>query len=488
MSMDVCPQCQGPLPESTRRAIALGTTCPFCAAALGPTAKPPVAAAAKPKPDLRRTMVGAAVAPRALPFDGTPAPSSISLAAPSSPPVRSPPPAPPVRAVAAPAPVPPSRGGAAPAVARTIAAPAPARTPSVRPAVSPVAGKPNRTLTPAQALDLPPPTPAPVLISPPTLPRAAEVRPLVTASDSGPTLAASPRSASAPAKVKPLVANPGSEPAHVVPPAPPAQDAAALALGDPDPGSIIDSVTLAPDAEPAPVIPAAMPLYTPPARRGMAILGVGMGLAIVAVAVVGVKMLRRPKAVPSPAPVASEVAKAPPGIEPVAPIAEPTPAPAPAAKAPTAAAPAPAAKHGARSVPAPVVEAPVASHREHRSHHHGSHHAKQVAVREPVAKAAPKASAPPPAEHGDPRPHYERGNALLFAGDSKAAIAAYRDAIRTAPNDPSAYRGLGLAYEQQGDPALAIRALRRYLKLSPSAADHEMINRRIERLSHKGKK
>ena len=86
-------------------------------------------------------------------------------------------------------------------------------------------------------------------------------------------------------------------------------------------------------------------------------------------------------------------------------------------------------------------------------------------------------------ERGDPRPPYERGNALLFAGDAEGAIAAYRDAVRDAPADPIGYRGLGLAYEQKGETASAIRALHKYLKLAPHAADRAIISRRIDRLS-----
>jgi len=96
-----------------------------------------------------------------------------------------------------------------------------------------------------------------------------------------------------------------------------------------------------------------------------------------------------------------------------------------------------------------------------------------------VKRATPSA----PVERGDPRPPYERGNALLFAGDAAGAIAAYRDAVHDAPTDPIGYRGLGLAYEQKGETASAIRALHKYLKLAPGAADRTIISRRIDRLS-----
>ena len=57
---------------------------------------------------------------------------------------------------------------------------------------------------------------------------------------------------------------------------------------------------------------------------------------------------------------------------------------------------------------------------------------------------------------------------MLLAGDGKGAIAAYREAVKSSPSDPIGFRGLGLAYEQQGETGAAIRALRRYLKLAPT--------------------
>src|SRR4029079_15914631 len=54
----------------------------------------------------------------------------------------------------------------------------------------------------------------------------------------------------------------------------------------------------------------------------------------------------------------------------------------------------------------------------------------KVAMHEPAAKAAPAPSG------GDPRPLYEKGNALLFSGDGKGALAAYRAGVRPAPRAP----------------------------------------------------
>ncbi len=276
----------------------------------------------------------------------------------------------------------------------------------------------------------------------------------------------------------------------------------------------IAAVTLEPDAEP-PVVSARILLPTQP-RRGLALVGLGMGLAIVGVAVAGVKLLSGPKA--RPASVSTQAAAAPAEAAPVVAAIEPVPAPAipearavpPPAKAKAVPATPPPAKAKAvpatpppakaKAVPAtiahvaapPRAAAPVEDRRAtgrhggKRNQRHAAR-ARKVAMKAPATKRnAPTTTATP--EHGDPRPHYERGNALLFAGDSKGAIAAYREAIRAAPTDPSAFRGLGLAYEQQSEPVFAARALRRYLKLAPNAPDREIVARRLERLSHRTKK
>jgi Flp pilus assembly protein TadD len=102
-----------------------------------------------------------------------------------------------------------------------------------------------------------------------------------------------------------------------------------------------------------------------------------------------------------------------------------------------------------------------------------------------MREAAKPAAPAPAADRGDPRPLYEKGNALLFSGDGKGAIAAYREAVRLAPNDPIGFRGLGLAYELQGEKSSALRALRHYVKLAPGAPDRAIIQRRIDRLKAK---
>jgi tetratricopeptide (TPR) repeat protein len=160
-----------------------------------------------------------------------------------------------------------------------------------------------------------------------------------------------------------------------------------------------------------------------------------------------------------------------PAPEPVAPVAEPEPV-----------------------APAPPSRTTTAGKRTRTVAHHATHskpskhdvargaRANKAARRVAIAKGGTVARGVG-ADAGDPRPSYERGTSHLFAGDEAGAIAAFRDAVRKAPHDPIGYRGLGLAYEQKGDTAAAVRALRQYLKLAPSAPDRAIIARRIDRLS-----
>jgi hypothetical protein len=83
---------------------------------------------------------------------------------------------------------------------------------------------------------------------------------------------------------------------------------------------------------------------------------------------------------------------------------------------------------------------------------------------------------------GAAREAYERGNASLLSGDTAGALQAYKEAISRDPEDPSGYRGLGLAYAERGDRAAAIRFLRAYLSIAPHAADRRLIKRRIRHL------
>ena len=144
--------------------------------------------------------------------------------------------------------------------------------------------------------------------------------------------------------------------------------------------------------------------------------------------------------------------------------------------------PAPRRRHAVKT----KRKSSIAHHGNRQQRHDDARPAKATRQRRVVAATATHNTPGAPAPRGDPRGPYERGNALLFAGDAAGAIAAYREAVRDAPMDPIGYRGLGLAYEQQGETAAALRALRKYLKLAPDATDRPHISRRIERLSKNG--
>jgi hypothetical protein len=217
---------------------------------------------------------------------------------------------------------------------------------------------------------------------------------------------------------------------------------------------------------------------------------VGIAVGMAAVTLVIALLLHRPPAErPAPLPsVAPEALKPPVAIQPLR--AEPDIAPArPAEAAPIVDHPSAETERGAVDTAIPKA------HQKVRIAHHATARQRRTAKHDKQAKRArhergharrqevASRGMPVSGDEGDARASYQRGNTLLFAGDAAGAVAAYRKAVELAPADPIGYRGLGLAYEQQGGTAAAIRALRKYLKLAPGAADREIIARRIARLS-----
>ena len=77
---------------------------------------------------------------------------------------------------------------------------------------------------------------------------------------------------------------------------------------------------------------------------------------------------------------------------------------------------------------------------------------------------------------------YTEGNARLFAGKTDKAIGSYREALRVYPGYVAGYRGLGLAYAEQGKAPNAVAALKHYLDIVPSAKDAAMIRKRLKLL------
>jgi hypothetical protein len=83
------------------------------------------------------------------------------------------------------------------------------------------------------------------------------------------------------------------------------------------------------------------------------------------------------------------------------------------------------------------------------------------------------------------RQSYAAGNQRLFAGDADGAIRNYKQALSYYPAYVAGYRGLGLAYAQQGDKPAALKALHTYLSSVPSAKDAVIIKKRIATLQSK---
>jgi hypothetical protein len=216
-------------------------------------------------------------------------------------------------------------------------------------------------------------------------------------------------------------------------------------------------------------------------RRRKIVIAVG-ATAVVVAAFIGLRASRHAPHVPPPKPVAA------PAPEPVAPAA---PAAAPAREVEIAldpggsARPASSGAAAREAVPA-TDETPRVRHRRHehrKAHRRAPHHASRAAHERKLAKNKRKPN--PAGDREAAHAAYQRGNSeLLTDNDAAAAVAAYQEAVRLAPSDPSGYRGLGLAYEKQGKIPDAIAALVSYLKLSKHAHDREVIARRLYRLTH----
>ena len=81
------------------------------------------------------------------------------------------------------------------------------------------------------------------------------------------------------------------------------------------------------------------------------------------------------------------------------------------------------------------------------------------------------ATSPPPAPPAGGLDHLERGQALLARGETAAAAAALREALRAQPDLTSARASLGRALYALGDLDAAVQELRAALRRQPDALD-----------------
>ncbi|HEV8321522.1 MAG TPA: tetratricopeptide repeat protein [Myxococcota bacterium] len=80
------------------------------------------------------------------------------------------------------------------------------------------------------------------------------------------------------------------------------------------------------------------------------------------------------------------------------------------------------------------------------------------------------------------RAHMKEAVAAKNKGDSEAAAAAYEAALRADPGLADAAREAGLLRAALGDDAAAVRLLRRYLDLRPTAPDRAAVDEALDRL------
>ena len=121
-------------------------------------------------------------------------------------------------------------------------------------------------------------------------------------------------------------------------------------------------------------------------------------------------------------------------------------------------------------------------------HHHPTIGGKKVVLEYDTPTHEAAKATPAPAEDAAAvaraRASYAAGNKRLFAGDAAGAVHAYQQALAAYPGYVAGYRGLGLAYAQQGDKAKALQAFHTYLSSVPGAKDAPLIKKRVTALSH----
>jgi tetratricopeptide (TPR) repeat protein len=195
----------------------------------------------------------------------------------------------------------------------------------------------------------------------------------------------------------------------------------------------------------------------------------GGGVAVAAVVAAVIAMGGgAPTATPRPTPPAPPMAAADPKPtpQPPAPVARTTPDKPEAAREPVA--------------PSTEPTEPVAAVPSSRPKRIGGR--RVVLEYDKPAATAPAVVEEDPALVEKARDIYLQGNSKLFSGDAAGAVTAYQKALQIYPGYVAGYRGLGLAYAQQGQTKEAISALKTYLKTVPTAKDVPLLKRRLDAL------
>jgi len=89
---------------------------------------------------------------------------------------------------------------------------------------------------------------------------------------------------------------------------------------------------------------------------------------------------------------------------------------------------------------------------------------------------------PAPPASGTAKTLYREGLQKFVGGDTSGALKLFDQARAKDSGYAPVYRGLGMAYERQGDRSRARRAFETYLRLAPDAADATQIRARLDNL------
>ncbi len=235
-----------------------------------------------------------------------------------------------------------------------------------------------------------------------------------------------------------------------------------------------DASIPAPIAQHEPTSSLRAPLFTPKRKRIALLAGAGALVAILVIAMAGGNSKHAATIAKLETPTAT-TATAPTPSTPALTATAPTPA-ATAPATPTASQPA-AAVAVAATTPATPKAASKAQPAKRRL----------AKTKKPVVvdyDKKPESSALDPDQSlAKARSIYAAGNQRLFAGDMGGAIAQYRQALAVYPTYAASYRGIGLAFAQQGNKPAALEAFKTYVKLAPMAKDIALIKKRIANLS-----